>query len=157
MKMDIACTSLMTPVGTISLFEIDDAIGVLEWGQAPKGVETPLLIEAKKQISAYFSAQLTDFDLPLNPHGTDHQIKVWNKMRDIPFGETRTYGEIAKEIGSAAQAVGGACGRNPIPLLIPCHRIVGTNGKMTGYSGGDGIETKEQLLRLEQAVLTSRQ
>ncbi|WP_417819514.1 methylated-DNA--[protein]-cysteine S-methyltransferase [Terasakiella sp.] len=153
--MDILCSSLMTPVGTLSLFEDEGKIVVVEWGQAPAGVETPLLKEAKAQLSAYFSAKLTKFDLPLDPMGTEHQKKVWDQMQQIPFGETWTYGDIAKNIHSAAQAVGGACGKNPIPIIIPCHRVLGAGGKMTGYSGGDGIETKEQLLRMEKAVLST--
>ena len=153
--MEITCTSLMTPVGTLSIFEDDGKIVVVEWGQAPKGVETPLLKEAKSQLSAYFSAKLHHFDLPLDPMGTDHQKKVWQVMAEIPFGQTKTYGDIASEIGSAPRAVGGACGKNPIPIIIPCHRVVGANGKLTGFSGGEGVETKIQLLRLEEAVATS--
>ncbi len=154
--MEFYCTSIMTPIGTLSLFEEEEKIIVVEWGQVPGGTETPLLKEAKAQLSAYFSAQLTKFDLPLNPHGTPHQQKVWQKMCEIPFGQTKTYGDIAKEIGSSPRAVGGACGRNPIPVIIPCHRVMGASGKLTGYSGGDGVETKQQLLRLEEAVLKSR-
>lgn len=153
--MDITCTSLMTPVGTLSLFEDEGKIVVLEWGQAPKGIETPLLTEAKAQLSAYFSAKLTQFDLPLDPGGSAFQKKVWQAMGEIPFGQTRTYGEIAQQIGSSARAVGGACAKNPIPILIPCHRIVGSDGKLTGYSGGEGVETKIQLLRMEEAVAKS--
>ena len=150
--MDITCTSIRTPVGMISCFEDEGKIVVLEWGQAPKGLETPLLKEAKSQLSAYFSGKLTAFDLPLDPQGTEHQKKVWEIMQTIPFGETLTYGDIAKSIGSAPRAVGGACGRNPIPIIIPCHRIVGTGGKLTGFSGGEGVETKIQLLRMEEAI-----
>lgn len=153
--MEILCCSLMTPVGTLSLFEEDEKIVVVEWGQAPEGTQTALLKEAKSQLSAYFSAKLTKFDLPLDPMGSDHQKKVWDEMQKIPFGQTYTYGDIAKTIKSCAQAVGGACGKNPIPIIIPCHRVVGSSGKMTGYSGGDGIETKQQLLRMEEAVLHS--
>jgi len=155
--MDILCTSVMTPVGTLSIFEEDEKIIVVEWGQAPESETTPLLKETKAQLSAYFSAKLTDFDLPLAPHGTEHQKKVWDQMCEIPFGETWTYGDIAKNIGSAGQAVGGACGRNPIPIIIPCHRVVGAGGKMTGYSGLGGVDTKLQLLRMEDAVLRSKQ
>jgi methylated-DNA-[protein]-cysteine S-methyltransferase len=155
--MEIFCTTIMTPVGTLSCFEDDGHIVVLEWGQAPKGTETPLLKETKAQLSAYFSGKLTQFDLPLDPYGSDHQKKVWNQMRQIPFGQTKSYGDIAKEINSAAQAVGGACGKNPIPIIIPCHRVVGAAGKMVGYSGGEGIETKRQLLRMEEAIATSLQ
>lgn len=150
--MDILCTSIMTPVGTISCFEADEKIIVLEWGQAPKGIETSLLKETKAQLSAYFSGSLTKFDLPLAPEGTEHQKKVWQIMAKIPYGETLTYGDIAKSIKSAPRAVGGACGKNPIPIIIPCHRVVGSAGKMTGFSGGEGIETKIQLLKMEQAV-----
>jgi len=153
--MDILCSSVITPVGALSLFEEDNHIIVVEWGQMPPGTETALLKEAKAQLSAYFSAKLTQFDLPLKPHGSVHQKKVWARMQQIPFGKTCTYGDIARNIQSAAQAVGGACGKNPIPILIPCHRVIGANGKMTGYSGGDGIESKQQLLRMEDAVLRS--
>ncbi|MDV7339877.1 methylated-DNA--[protein]-cysteine S-methyltransferase [Terasakiella sp. A23] len=153
--MDITCTSIMSPVGTLSLFEDDGKIVVVEWGQAPKGIETPLLKEAKAQLSAYFSGKLQDFDLPLDPQGTEHQKKVWQVMAKIPFGKTITYGDIAKEINSAPRAIGGACGKNPIPIIIPCHRVVGSNGKLTGFSGGEGIETKIQLLRMEEAIAGS--
>lgn len=153
--MDIKCTSIMTPVGTLSCFEDEEKIIVLEWGQAPAGIETPLLKEAKAQLSAYFSGKLMQFDLPLNPQGTEHQKKVWTIMAKIPFAETITYGDIAKEINSAPRAIGGACGKNPIPIIIPCHRVVGSNGKLTGFSGGEGVETKVQLLRMEDAIAKS--
>jgi len=155
--MEIKCTSIMTPVGNMSCFEDQEKIVVLEWGQAPKGIETPLLKEAKAQLSAYFSGKLTQFDLPLDPQGTDHQKKVWQIMAKIPFAETITYGDIAKAIKSAPRAVGGACGKNPIPIIIPCHRVVGSAGKLTGFSGGEGLETKVQLLRMEEAVAKSIQ
>ncbi|NVK18691.1 MAG: methylated-DNA--[protein]-cysteine S-methyltransferase [Methylocystaceae bacterium] len=153
--MDITCTTIMSPVGTLSLFEDEGKIVVLEWGQAPKGIETPLLKEAKTQLSAYFSGKLRQFDLPLDPMGTGHQKKVWSIMGDIPFGQTLTYGEIAKQINSSPRAVGGACAKNPIPILIPCHRVMGAHGKLTGFSGGEGVETKIQLLRMEEAIATS--
>lgn len=153
--MEIKCTSIMTSVGTMSCFEDEGKIIVLEWGQAPSGIETPLLKEAKAQLSAYFSGKLTEFDLPLDPQGTEHQKKVWKIMAEIPFAETITYGNIAKEIKSAPRAVGGACGKNPIPIIIPCHRVIGTNGKMTGFSGGEGVDTKVQLLRMEEAIAAS--
>ena len=90
------------------------------------------------------------FDLPLRPSGTQFQVAVCNAMLRIRYGEVRTYGEIAEDISSAPRAVGGACGRNPIPILIPCHRVVGANGKLTGFSGGEGVSTKRTLLTLEQ-------
>jgi methylated-DNA-[protein]-cysteine S-methyltransferase len=150
--MDILCTSIMTPVGTLTCFEEDGNIVVLEWGQGLQGTETPLLKEAKSQLSAYFSGKLRTFDLPLDPMGTDFQKKVWAALNDIPFGETLSYGELAEKLGSHARAIGGACGKNPIPVIIPCHRVLAKSGKMTGYSGGDGVETKEQLLRMEKGI-----
>lgn len=148
----ILCTSLMTPVGDLTLFEADDALCVVEWGTGPQGTETPLLKEAKAQLSAYFKGQLTEFDLPLDPMGTDHQKQVWAIMQTIPYGQSFTYGQIATLIGSSPRAVGGACGRNPLPILIPCHRVMGQSGKLTGYSGGEGLDTKQRLITLEQAI-----
>ena len=101
------------------------------------------------QLAAYFAGDLHDFDLPVAPDGTAHDRKVWRAMQEIPPGKTRTYGDIARAIASGAQAVGNACGRNPIPIVIPCHRIVGANGAIGGYSGRGGAETKRFLLGLE--------
>ena len=102
-----------------------------------------------RQIEAYFAGKLKQFDLPLRAEGTPFRKKVWQALREVPYGQTRSYGEIAREVDSAPRAVGGACGANPIPILIPCHRVIGAGGRMTGYSGGEGIETKLALLRLE--------
>ena len=112
--------------------------------------ETFFLTRAKHQLLEYFSGNRTIFTLPLRPKGTAFQKEVWKKLLDIPYGETRSYREIAIAIGKpgAAKAVGGACRRNPIPILIPCHRVVGTNGGLTGFSGG--LDLKEKLLNLEQ-------
>ncbi|MBL4601975.1 MAG: methylated-DNA--[protein]-cysteine S-methyltransferase, partial [Emcibacteraceae bacterium] len=87
---------------------------------------------------------------PLNPHGSDFQKNVWNVMLEIPYGKFLTYGEISDQLNSHARAVGMACGQNPIPIIIPCHRVLGKNKKLTGFSGGDGIETKQYLLDLEE-------
>jgi len=141
--------SLNTAVGPLTLFEEDDAIVALEWGRAPEGNETPLLTKAHDQVLDYFDRKLTQWDLPLNPRGDAFQRAVWDAMCRIPFGSVRTYGEIARDLSSAARAVGGACGRNPIPIIIPCHRVIGANGRLTGYSGGAGLETKRALLFLE--------
>lgn len=138
-----------SPIGPLALFEEDGAIVALDWGFLPENEETPLLIKARDQLEEYFEGRRKDFDLPLNPHGTAFQKKVWAALERIPFGQTRSYGEIAAELGTAARALGGACGRNPIPVIIPCHRVLGSNGAMGGYSGIDGIETKEFLLRHE--------
>lgn len=138
-----------SPIGPLALFEEDGAIVALDWGFLPENEETPLLLKARDQLEEYFEGKRKDFDLPLKPHGTAFQKKVWAALEKIPFGKTRSYGEIAAEIGTAARALGGACGRNPIPVIIPCHRVLGSNGAMGGYSGIDGVETKEFLLRHE--------
>ena len=106
---------------------------------------------AKAQIEAYFAGTRRTFDLPLRVEGSEFQRAVCAAMLEIPHGETRTYGEIARDLGQSAQAVGRACGHNPIPVLIPCHRVMGAGGKLTGYSGQGGVETKLALLRHEGA------
>lgn len=114
----------------------------------------PLLGEAAQQLSAYFSGDLIDFDLPVAPQGSDFQRRVWAALREIPYGEVRSYGEVARSLGmtgQAARAVGLANGRNPVPVVVPCHRVVGADGSLTGYGGGLG--RKQELLRLEQASL----
>ncbi|CAA7614037.1 Methylated-DNA--protein-cysteine methyltransferase [Candidatus Terasakiella magnetica] len=142
-----------TPIGPLALFEQDGAIVALDWGFLPENDETPLLLQARQQLEEYFAGSRKSFDLKLAPHGTAFQAKVWQALQHIPYGATRSYGELAAELGTAARALGGACGRNPIPVIIPCHRVLATNGAMGGYSGIDGIETKEFLLRLEGVAL----
>lgn len=139
-----------SPVGPLIVTEIDGAITALGWGRATPDDETPLLAEARRQLAEYFAGKRTAFDLPLAPEGSAFQRAVCDAMLAIPFGETRTYGEIAADLGASAQAVGNACGANPIPILIPCHRVLGATG-LGGYSGAGGIETKVALLRLEGA------
>ena len=140
-----------TPLGPLALEARDGALTRLGWGRAAREDESNLLTQAAAELAAYFGGGLRDFDLPVAPDGTEHDRKVWRAMRDIPPGETRSYGEIARAIGSGAQAVGNACGRNPIPIVIPCHRIVAAGGRIGGYSGQGGAETKRFLLRLEGA------
>ncbi len=142
--------SVDTPVGVLSLTEEDGAITRVDW-QAGGVDETPLLRRAREQIEAYFAGTRHTFDLPLRVEGSQAQRAVCAAMLEIPHGETRTYGEIARDLGQSAQAVGRACGGNPIPVLIPCHRVMGAGGKLTGYSGQGGVETKIALLRLEGA------
>ncbi|OAN53109.1 methylated-DNA--[protein]-cysteine S-methyltransferase [Magnetospirillum moscoviense] len=144
-----------SPVGPLTIFAHDGAIVAVEWGWPPETDEAPgaLLEEARAQIEAYFDGRLTRFDLPLAPHGTAFQKKVWAAIAAIPFGSARTYGDLARELGTAARALGGACGRNPIPILIPCHRVLGGNGGLGGYSGMDGIDTKRFLLRHEGVLV----
>ena len=139
-----------TPHGDLTLFDDDHgALIALDWGWAPEQQKTDVLLEAKRQLDLYFDGELTSFSLPLAPDGTEHQKKVWAVMNDIPYGETLSYGELAKKIGSAAQAVGNACGANPLPILQPCHRVLAAGGKIGGYSGEGGAETKAAFLALE--------
>jgi methylated-DNA-[protein]-cysteine S-methyltransferase len=142
--------SLTTPVGEIVVVEEDDHIVRVRWSTESRQDKTPLLRNVSEQIAAYFRNDLTAFDLPLRPGGSEFQRDVCDAMLAIPFGETRTYGELAEGLGVFAQAVGQACGHNPIPIIIPCHRVLGANG-LGGFSGGEGIETKMQLLRHEGA------
>lgn len=138
-----------SPFGPLTLFEEEGRLVALEWGRTSANRSSPLLTMARDQLNAYFDGRLKTFTLPLKPSGTGFQHSVWALMREIPYGASRTYGDLAKALGSAPRAVGGACGRNPLPIIIPCHRVIGAGGKMTGYSGGGGIETKLALLRLE--------
>lgn len=144
--------SYPSPVGDLTVSEDEGAIVALDFGRGMTQTRTALLDEAVAQLAAYFDGALSEFDLPLNPHGTDFQKKVWDLMRAIPYGGTRAYADLARDLNSAARAVGGACGANPIPVIIPCHRVLAAGGKMGGFSGGDGIPTKVALLRLEGAI-----
>ncbi|WP_340148583.1 methylated-DNA--[protein]-cysteine S-methyltransferase [uncultured Sneathiella sp.] len=146
--------SLHSPVGDLTVTEENGVIISLDWGWVPAEWQstTPLLDRAVDQLNRYFDGEIGDFDLPLDPPGTDFQKKVWSEMLKIPAGQTKSYGEIAKILNSAAQPVGTACGANPIPIIIPCHRILAAGGKMGGYSGLGGLETKTALLRLEKAL-----
>jgi len=141
-----------SPLGALTLFEEDGKIISLDWGAVDGGEETPLLRKAADQLEAYFDGELKQFDLPLDPHGTAFQKKLWRALEAIPYGSTLTYGELASRIDSAPRAIGGACGRNPIPIIIPCHRVLAAGGKMGGYSGHEGTDTKEFLLHLEGAL-----
>ena len=149
--MTFYALSVPSPVGTLTLFADQHALNVVEWGHGPDAPTSPLLDEAAAQLNAYFDGKLEHFDLPLDPEGTEFQRAVWVEMTKIPYGQVKTYGNLSDTLSSSARAVGGACGANPIPIIIPCHRVVGANGKMTGFSGGEGVEIKTQLLTLEGA------
>jgi methylated-DNA-[protein]-cysteine S-methyltransferase len=140
-----------TPFGDLTLVAENDAITALEWRRSAQQDTSDLLEEAAKQLTAYAKGTRETFDLPLHVKGTDFQCAVCDAMRAIPFGYTRTYGEIAKDLGVPAQAIGQACGANPIPVIIPCHRVMGAKG-LTGFSGAGGVETKVALLRHEGAA-----
>ena len=148
--------SLLTPLGEITLSEEDGAIVALDWGRGRDRAETPLLREAAAQLQDYFDGTRTTFDLPLAPRGTPFRLRVWEALRRIPAGETRSYQQIAREVGCpSARAIGGANGANPIPIIIPCHRVVAADGTLGGYSGADGPATKRYLLDLERRTLFS--
>lgn len=140
-----------SPLGPLTVVEQDGAIVALDWGWSRESEETGLLCLAREQIGEYFDGTLSAFNLPLEPSGTPFQRSVWSALLDIPYGGTESYGSVARSIGTAARAIGGACARNPIPILIPCHRVLGSNGALGGYSGGEGIASKHYLLRLEGA------
>jgi methylated-DNA-[protein]-cysteine S-methyltransferase len=143
--------SVHSPLGPLTIVEDDDAIVALEWGWARDVTETGLLSLAGDQLARYFDGHLTKFSLPLAPSGTEFQRQVWASMTRIPYGETLSYGRVADEIESSPRAVGTACGKNPIPIIIPCHRVVGNGGALVGYSGGEGVETKRYLLAHESS------
>lgn len=164
--MKLACT-ITTPLGeTLALVEHDLLRGLWFIGQKyepretaawPRAQDHPVLAALSSQLADYFAGRLRDFDLPLAPRGTPFQTAVWDLLRTIPSGRTVTYGTLARRIGEqrdgrapSAQAVGGAVGHNPISIVIPCHRVVGANGSLTGYAGG--LERKAALLELEQRM-----
>ena len=155
-------TWLESPVGRLLLAGTDDGLTVLAFERGRQPVqpaadwipaERPFR-EAARQLGAYFAGRLREFDLPLRPEGTPFELEVWRELRRIPYGRTTSYGELARRLGrpSAARAVGLANGRNPLAIVIPCHRVIGANGSLTGYGGG--LETKRWLLEHEGARLT---
>ena len=138
-----------TPTGPMTLTEKDGAIVRAEWESGGMD-DTPLLCEAAAQLAAYFDDPTQGFDLPLKVEASEFQQRVCDAMLAIPLGETRTYGELSKDLGVPAQAIGQGCGGNPIPVIIPCHRVLGANG-LGGFSGLGGVETKVWLLKHERA------
>ena len=145
--------SLHTPLGDLTVSEEDGAIVSLDWGWVRDQSQTPVLLRARDQLNEYFDGARQDFDLPLAPPGTAYRQRVWQELSRIPFGATRTYIEIARAAGGSARSVGQANGHNPIPIIIPCHRVLATGG-IGGYSGGDGLPTKLFLLDLEADQLS---
>jgi methylated-DNA-[protein]-cysteine S-methyltransferase len=142
--------SLLTPIGDITVTEEDGAIVALDWGRGRDQTATPLLSAARDQLQDYFDGHRRSFDLPLAPQGTAFRRKVWDALCTIPPGETRSYLDIARAVGCRSpRAIGQANGANPIPILIPCHRVVAADGSLGGYSGADGPPTKRWLLALE--------
>ena len=148
----MTCCTITTPIGLLRICEEDGAICAIDFTQeALCSPETPLLQEAARQLDAYFAGTLTDFDLPLRMKGTAFRLRCWEALRTIPYGETISYGEQARRIGQpqAMRAVGGANHHNPISIVVPCHRVIGSDGSLTGYGGG--VDKKQWLLNHEQA------
>lgn len=146
-----------SPVGRLALEADGGALTGVRWASASEPTRDegshPVLKEATRQLERYFARKLTRFDLPLAARGTDFQKSVWKMMCEIPYGETATYGGMAIALNSGPRAIGMACGRNPIPIIVPCHRVMGSGGKEGGFSGGQGLPTKRELLALEGVVL----
>jgi methylated-DNA-[protein]-cysteine S-methyltransferase len=159
--MAFAYKIIESPVGALTLVASDTGLVAILWekddpdrvrlGAVVEDPDNALLVEAERQLSAYFAGTLTAFTVPLDFRGTEFQRSVWAALLTIPFGETRSYAEIARQIGrpTAFRAVGAANGRNPISIIAPCHRVVGSNGALTGFAGG--LAAKEYLLGLESA------
>lgn len=145
----LICNS--SPVGALGADAADGAVTRLIWGQSGTLTDGPLFAQLQVEMTAYFDGSLTAFTVPLAPRGTAFQHDFYAALCAIPFGEIRTYGDLAKLLGVSAQAIGQACGANPIAILIPCHRVLAANG-LGGYSGEGGVEAKVALLRLEGAA-----
>lgn len=162
--MQLSFMEMNSPVGILKLVAHDQALVAVLWeNENPKRVRLaqlienknhPVLLETQKQLNEYFQGQRTQFDLALDFAGTDFQQKVWQALLTIPFGETRSYKQIAEQIGNvkAVRAVGAANGKNPISIIAPCHRVVGANGKLVGFAGG--LENKDILLKIEKRSYT---
>ncbi|HWI43793.1 MAG TPA: methylated-DNA--[protein]-cysteine S-methyltransferase [Nocardioides sp.] len=156
-------TVIESPVGPLRIVEQAGAITAIEFTpfrdndgrpRGPRADDAPLLVEAARQLGEYFARDRKEFDLPLAPVGTGWQLAVWDQLKLIGYGETASYGQVAARLGksnAASRAVGLANGANPIPIVIPCHRVIGANGTLTGYAGG--LERKQLLLGLEQEAL----
>ena len=152
--------TMQSPVGKLKLVASDAGLAAILWENDPpsrvrlnilaENHHHPVLLQAERQLSEYFAGQRTSFDLPLDFAGTEFQQKVWKVLLEIPFGETRTYGQIARQLGkpNAMRAVGAANGRNPISIVAPCHRVIGADGGLTGFAGG--LRVKEYLLGMER-------
>ena len=153
--------TMASPVGRLTLIASDDGLAAVLWENDRPGrvrldvegeeTEHPRLVEAERQLEEYFAGRRTRFDVTLDVSGTVFQRKVWTALLTIPFGETRSYKDIARQIGSpdAVRAVGAANGRNPVSIIAPCHRVIGSTGELTGFAGG--LDAKARLLSLEAA------
>ena len=158
--MSLAYKKIASPVGKLKLVASDKGITAILWendkpsrvrlGEMVENDHHPILLEAERQLGEYFAGKRETFSVPLDMKGTPFQKNVWEQLLAIPFGETMSYGQLAKNLGKpqAMRAVGAANGRNPISIIVPCHRVIGSSGKLTGFAGG--LETKASLLHLER-------
>jgi methylated-DNA-[protein]-cysteine S-methyltransferase len=163
--MTLFYKEIESPVGKLKLVASSNALVAVLWEREhPNRVKLntttldpqhPTLLETERQLKEYFSGKRIEFDLPLQPHGSEFQKKVWQALRAIPFGQTRSYLDLAKAVGSsrAARAVGAANSKNPLSIIVPCHRVVGSDGSLTGFAAG--LETKAALLALEARPVVS--
>lgn len=142
---------VQSPLGPLTLTAVENALTGIAFGDLRDGadVPSPVLEQAAQELAEYFEGERKEFTVPLAPEGTAFQKRVWEELRKIPYGETASYGEVAARLGKsgAAVAVGQANSKNPIPIIIPCHRVIGSNGKMVGYTGG--MHIKKALLAIE--------
>ncbi|MFZ5791401.1 MAG: methylated-DNA--[protein]-cysteine S-methyltransferase [Pseudomonadota bacterium] len=151
--------TVASPVGPITLAESDGRLVSAHIGRRTRASaegenasdRSPLLDRARDQLEAYFRGELRDFDLPLAPAGSAFELRVWQALREIPYGTTKSYGQIARQVDGVARAVGQACGSNPIPIIVPCHRVLAEDGRLGGFSAPGGRDTKSFLLELEGA------
>src|SRR5215471_17236741 len=160
--MSLVCKTMDSPVGKLKLIASDDGLVAVLWeNDNPRRVRLsesleneshPILVETQRQLGEYFGGKRNSFSVPLDMRGTRFQKKVWAALRSIPFGETRSYGQLARQLGNprASRAVGGANGRNPLSIIVPCHRVIGSDGQLSGFAGG--LNVKAHLLELEQKI-----
>jgi len=158
--MSLVCKTIESPVGKLKLVASDEGLVAVLWqndrpsrvriGELVADDRHPILLKAERQLGEYFAGKRKEFSVPLDMRGTPFQKNVWEALLAIPFGETRSYGQLAKQLGNpnATRAVGAANGRNPLSIIVPCHRVIGSTGKLTGFGGG--LETKAHLLSLEE-------
>lgn len=166
MSLSLTSAFVQTPVGRLQMVAQSDALIALLWenerldrvrlNDSIQDDHHPVLVETRRQLDQYFSRERETFSIPIKPRGTPFQTVVWDALRQIPYGQTTTYGKIAEQIGRprAVRAVGGANGKNPISIIIPCHRVIGASGKLTGFAGG--LDNKQRLLRFERDAAPPR-
>jgi methylated-DNA-[protein]-cysteine S-methyltransferase len=161
MRMSLAYKIVESPIGKLKLVASDKGLVAILWendrpsrvrlGEVVEDVRHPVLVEVERQLGEYFAGRRREFSVALDMRGTRFQRDVWEALLAIPFGETRSYGQLARQLGNprATRAVGAANGRNPVSIIVPCHRVIGSSGKLTGFAGG--LDVKARLLNLEDA------